>query len=272
MPEESTEIPDIGPAATASGPDGYRRLVEVIKSALRAHGLTYAELAGRIGMSASGVKKLLNADDAGFGRLSDIAAVLGVPLGELIEASQRGDETVELSEAAQRYFLAQPRCFAFYWKLAVEGMTPAEIGARFGVSEERRERYLTALQSLGLVARRGGEVRLESRHPARPGALVRWAEGGPLLAQLDQRWARELADEGAASATRGDGAEQGRCFRLHFVRVRRQTREAMLRALQDVVDTYRRQAQREALTTARDELLPLSLLVTAAPRSFVEKV
>ena len=41
MPEESTEIPDIGPAATASGPDGYRRLVEVIKSALRAHGLLF---------------------------------------------------------------------------------------------------------------------------------------------------------------------------------------------------------------------------------------
>ncbi len=260
--------------------DRHEQLLVTLKRALATAQLNYRQLAERIGMSESGVKKLLTGDDISLSRLQQICDAIGVSLVDVIEASRHeAIRDVELSHDQQCYFLDHPATFAFFWRLFVERRSVAEIKRRDGLSNAQARRHLSALSRLGLLELGAGDrIRL------RDDDLVRWSDRGPLMDHLNQRWSVELVEE-CLARLRGDpeGVERGggsvsraasaqHLFRLHQLMLRPETASELKSEFERLIDEFRRRARHELLTSDRTALIAVSLLTALAPRSFVPEI
>src|SRR4029079_5338565 len=64
-----------------------QQLVDVLKQLLKARGLTYADLAPRLGLSHASVKRLFSAQTFTLGRLADVRRALEIDVCVLVRAS-----------------------------------------------------------------------------------------------------------------------------------------------------------------------------------------
>ena len=78
-------------------------LFETLKSALRARGWTYADLATKLGISEPTVKRIFARRDSKLSRLVDICDALDLTLDDLIAQSNRTETTpADLSDVVER--------------------------------------------------------------------------------------------------------------------------------------------------------------------------
>jgi len=80
-------------------------LINALKRGLRARGLTYRELAQRIGLSEAAVKRMFSRRAMSLLRLEQICEVLGVGLAELGAEAGRGAEPMARLTRAQEQAL-----------------------------------------------------------------------------------------------------------------------------------------------------------------------
>ena len=234
-----------------------------LKRVLHKQGLGYAELAERLGMSESGVKKMFAQRNCSLRRLSAIAEAIGVPLSEVVALSERPPiRRVELSLEQQQWLLAHPDAFACYWKLAVELWTPRRFADHFGLSRAELWTMLSALDDIGLVRVETGD-RVVVLH----GDLVRWSDRGPLMAQLNATWSAALLDD----VFEREG-EDGTLFRMSFLEMRPETAKELQDALEGLADEFARRARYEKATTAERDLVVRRLLLAYVSGGFVEGV
>jgi transcriptional regulator with XRE-family HTH domain len=99
-------------------PNEYRAATEILKRELKKRGLTYQHLAAEIGLSESGIKKILAGYDGSFQRLAQICKVAGLAMADLFSDQETVD--VDFSVEQQKAFLKEPRLFDFYWLLVYE--------------------------------------------------------------------------------------------------------------------------------------------------------
>jgi transcriptional regulator with XRE-family HTH domain len=232
-----------------------------LKAALRARGVTYRDLAAHLGMSESGVKKMLTAKDFPLGRLLEICEWLGVSAAEMVKLVERPEiREVELSAAQQDALVKDPVLFRVYWRLSVENETPERIRDAEGLAAVELRRRLARLERLDLVTS-APSGRVRPRHQG----LFRWAQGNPLVDRLNRDWSRTTLDAALAAATRDDGMQ-----RLSYLRLAPETLADLLRALGATVDEFARRAKREELTRRPADLRPFRLLVAGATGRFVD--
>jgi transcriptional regulator with XRE-family HTH domain len=266
MRRTATKVPSSGtseePAGTGKGLD-RSRLFAALRRVLRARGVTYAELARRLGMSESGVKKIFSIEDCSIARLDDMARAVGFSLDDLFDAGARPPiEHVALTDPQQRALLASPLLLAVFWKLSVERWTTKRIGRELGVDAAALRRAIGELDRLDLVILEQPGDRVRLRH----GDLVRWLPGGPLLDHLHAAWGRDVLDRARATAT---GGGRSALLRLHQIQLRRETRAELETELAAILDGWIRRAKREALTSAEGDAPPHGLLLAMAEGSFV---
>lgn len=195
-------------------------LFETIKGALRARGITYRELGERLGLSESGVKKVFAARDCALDRLLAISDVLGVDLEELVAASREAPiERVVLGHSAQRWLLAHPTHFAWFWWLTTERVGPGEIRQTHGRSISEMRRCLDDLAEQGLIE-------LDAYDRVRRPALLRWEDDGPLMEVLHRLWSASLVEQ----------AGRGGWIRLHQLELTREAWEELEATLSLALD------------------------------------
>ncbi|MBO9666756.1 MAG: helix-turn-helix transcriptional regulator [Bdellovibrio sp.] len=61
----------------------FHNVSEVLRNLLKSRGITYKDIAEKLEMSESGVKKLLTSDDISFNKLNAILEFLGLTLKDL---------------------------------------------------------------------------------------------------------------------------------------------------------------------------------------------
>jgi transcriptional regulator with XRE-family HTH domain len=214
----------------------YQLATGFLKRRLRTLGISYAELAQGVGLSESGLKKILNARDASFGRLSKICRYAGLSLGELLKEGEGEVLELSYSDAQEQALLAKPELFRFYWCLVYERAPLQELREDFGINESfRLLRELDRLQLLKLLP--GDRVRLP---PVRP---VRWVGKGPLVRELYKKWSRRMVDE-LATPDESPGAY----FLLRYLKMSAQSYDDFLSALRRLEEDFVRRAVREMRT------------------------
>ncbi len=67
----------------------HSQYLNAIKKALKARGLSYADLARKLKMTESGIKKMLNAKDISFRRILQICDALDILPGQLFSLSEK---------------------------------------------------------------------------------------------------------------------------------------------------------------------------------------
>src|SRR5690606_13591191 len=151
------------------------RIVANVKAALKARGVTYAELAKRIGLSETSVKRVLSRGTLSLKRLEQICDAIGASVGEIAQLAlgpaDRHPEMLTLGQ--EKALAADPQLFACY-HLVANGRSNREIEAAMQASAETVKDWLERLKALGLVTPAAG------RKHAVAAVAVKWRPDGPV--------------------------------------------------------------------------------------------
>lgn len=237
----------------------YEAATATLKLELKRQKLTYRELAKRLGLSESGVKKILTASDGSFQRLAEICEALGLPMRDLLSGHDEGMLELAYSEAQQEFLLAQPQAFRLYWALVYERRPLAEaekIAMLAGPQSFALLRRLDQLQLLELLP--GGRVRVPAVRQ------VRWVGGGPLVKKVYREWTRAFLDRVATP-----DPPPGAFFLTRYFRASQRTADELTQALRDLEAEFVRRATREMRTEAPG-LVHLRWISAVDNRSYLE--
>jgi AcrR family transcriptional regulator len=162
-------------------------IVAELKRALREHGLTYAAVAQKLGLSIPTVKRLFSTGDFSLERVDAVCELVGLGLREILErAHDQSAPANQLSVSQEQEIVADPRLLLIAWLLV--NRTPfEEIVRTYRFTEREALRYFIRLDRLKVIdLQPGNRVRLlVSRR-------FTWRAGGPVQKYIHQKLLREF--------------------------------------------------------------------------------
>lgn len=222
-----------------------------IKGALRARGINYADLAEKLKMTESGVKKMLNTKDISFRRVLQICEVLDVLPGRLLSASEDSlIPTLRLSERQESALIDNRNLLMIYWRFTIEKLSPDEILKEHGFSEVELKKALQKLVSLELVTQRRGKF--FSKHPGK----FRWPDDSKLVRILNQEWSQLTLKKALKS-------ENAKNHRLIAMKLSKESYEDFLKRLSNVFDETVQISEREGLMSSHRKVHDVTALFAA---------
>jgi len=166
-------------------------LVTALKAELKAANITYAELAGQLGMSESSIKRVFAKADMPLSRIDDVLRVLKMDFAELarqVADAQplRRELTLEQEKAvvADRRLLLLAICCLSQW-------TFEQMVATYTFSDAECVAYLVVLDRLGII-----ELRPLNRYRLKVAKGFRWRPHGPVMAYFREHVASDYYSGG----------------------------------------------------------------------------
>jgi len=148
-------------------------IVRGVKSRLRANGMSYRELADRIGVSEPTIKRDLSRGNFSLERLDKICETLGVEVTDLLQPAENAALT-ELSAEQEQALVANPKLLLVTY-LVVNDWKFSEIVATFRLDENELVNILLKMDRLRIV---------DFRPPTRMRKLTArnfsWRKDGPV--------------------------------------------------------------------------------------------
>lgn len=234
-------------------------ILQTIKKMLKTQKISYQDLALQIGMSESGVKKLLTAKDISVTRLSQIAEILGVGLADLMKMSEdQNIKSVRLTKKQEESLFENSSLFRVFWLLAIEEKNQNEIKRIEKLNAQQLERLFLKLETLDLL-RRSPKGQILSVHKG----LYRWVGDNPFLNKLNREWS-----ENTLRKVLKDRESSTKYHRLSYMKMTPSLREEFFQKLTELVDDYARKAQRARLDSR--DLTSISFLLAIDSSGFLE--
>jgi len=151
-------------------------LVTVLKKELKAARMTYADLAAKLGMAESSVKRMLAKGDMPLSRIDAICRALKLDFADL---ARRIADTqpllAELTEAQEKAVVADKKllltaiCVLSQWTLE-------QITSSYRLSEAECIKYLAQLDRIGII-----ELKPLNRYRLKLAKTFRWRPHGPVM-------------------------------------------------------------------------------------------
>lgn len=129
---------------------GSQLIVQAIRDLLRARGLTYRELAAKLGVSEPTVKRDLSRGGFSLGRLDRICEALDVSVVDLIRNEGAASILTQLSADQERALVADPKLLLATY-LIINSWKFAEILATFRLDENELVSLLLQLDGLRII-------------------------------------------------------------------------------------------------------------------------
>jgi len=155
-------------------------LVDGIKLRLRAQGLSYRDLAKRLGLSEPTVKRDLSRGKFTLSRLDRICEALGVDIVDLLQPPGNAPLT-ELSEQQEQALVANPKLLVVTY-LVVNNWKMSEIVNTFQLDHAELSILLSKLDRLRIV-----DFRPPVRIKKLTGRNFNWRKDGPVHAYFIER-------------------------------------------------------------------------------------
>jgi len=152
-------------------------LVALLKTELKTAGITYAQVAQRLGMAESSVKRMFSkSGDMPLSRIDEICRVLNMDFADL---ARRVADTqpllLELTLAQERAVVADRKLLIV--AICVTSQLPAEeILATYRLTEAELVKALTQLDRIGIIDLRPG-----NRYRLKVAKGFRWLPQGPVM-------------------------------------------------------------------------------------------
>jgi len=151
-------------------------LVLALKKELKAAHLTYADLAKKLGMAESSVKRMLAKGDMPLSRIDAICRALKLDFGELARRVADAQPLLaELTQAQEKAVVADKKlllvaiCVLSQWTLE-------QIVASYRLTEAECVKYLAQLDRIGII-----ELRPLNRYRLILAKTFRWRPHGPVM-------------------------------------------------------------------------------------------
>lgn len=151
-------------------------LVDTLKASLREQGITYRDVADAIHVSEPTVKRMFSRRSFSLDRLEDVCGVLGLTLMDLMQRARLRSEVDVycLTLDQERGLVADMKLYYVFW-LLVGRHDIRQIARRFQLTRTQVDRYLLALDSMGILDLREG-----NRYTMKVPRNVVWNEDGPI--------------------------------------------------------------------------------------------
>lgn len=156
-------------------------VLDVLRAELRTANITYKDLAGRIGVSESSVKRMFGQKDMALSRLAQICQVTGIALEDVLRrAADARPQADALTLPQETSLVANPRlllmaiCCLGHWSVG-------QVTETYRLTEPECITLLAELDRLGLI-----ELKPLNRYSLRVSNAFRWLPDGPV-----QRFFRE---------------------------------------------------------------------------------
>lgn len=151
-------------------------LIAVLKSELKAAGLTYAQLAGELALSESSVKRMFSRGEMTLSRLDEICRVLRTDYAELSrQVAGAAPQRHELSVEQEAAVVADPKLLLVAI-CALSQWTLEQMVATYRLSEAEAVKCLVRLDKLGII-----ELRSMNRYRLHVAKTFRWRPDGPVM-------------------------------------------------------------------------------------------
>ena len=151
-------------------------LVLALKKELKAAHMTYADLAQKLDMAESSVKRMLAKGDMALSRIDAICRALKLDFAELARRVADAQPLLaELTQAQEKAVVADKKlllvaiCVLSQWTLE-------QITAAYRLSEAEGVKYLAQLDRLGII-----ELRPLNRYRLKLAKTFRWRAHGPVM-------------------------------------------------------------------------------------------
>lgn len=150
-------------------------VVDVLKRELKARGLTYAEVARRIGMSEPSVKRMFSQRNFTLERLDEICTAAGIEFTDLTRGFNREENLVaRLTDAQEREIVEDPRLFLTA-VCALNLLSFDDIVAAYELTEAELVGLLLRLDRMGII-----ELLPNNRFKLRIARTFAWIPNGPI--------------------------------------------------------------------------------------------
>ncbi len=172
------------------------QLLQALKQTIRARGLTYRDVAGRVGISESSLKRWFSDQSVTLKRLEDICNVLEINILELAKLTDmyKAEKVGRLTLEQEEQLAADPQLLSYFY-LLINSYTPDSIRREFEVDDLSELRFLTHLDRMGLIELHpGNRVRL------RCSRIIEWREGGPVRRAYETMVKNEFLHDDFAEA------------------------------------------------------------------------
>ncbi len=168
---------------------GRSPVVEALKSSLRSRGMTYRDLARKLGVSEATVKRTFSRGTLTLARIEQILEALEIDLQELARLARDGSAApAELSHEQEAALARDERLFSVFW-LIQNQWSFAEILAAFTITRAELTSAYARLERLKLIRWGPKErARLLMRRD------FRWRDGGPVKKTYGPRVMSEFLD------------------------------------------------------------------------------
>lgn len=150
-------------------------LFTLLKTVLKARGITYATLAQRLNLSEVTIKRIFADQDCKLSRLTDICGALDLTIDDLVAEAKRIEvRPFQLGDQIEGR-LSDDRAAFHFFLLLLDDMTPDAIQAQYGLDDTTLFTLGHRLEKLGLVeVMPGNRMRLVVKGP------VHFRRDGPL--------------------------------------------------------------------------------------------
>ena len=150
-------------------------VIHVLQRELKARGLTYAEVARRIGMSEASIKRMFSERSFTLERLDQILAAAGIEFSELTREFDREQHLLaQLTDAQEREIIADPRLFLVAF-CALNQLSFDDILAAYRLTPAELVGLLARLDRIGIV-----ELLPNNRYKLRVARTFAWLPNGPI--------------------------------------------------------------------------------------------
>ncbi len=169
-------------------------VIDTLKRELKARGLTYAQVAKKIGMSEASVKRMFSERNFTLARLDQILTATGIEFGELTRQFGREEHLMtRLTDEQEREIVAEPKLFLV--AVAVLNlMTYDDILAEYTLPAAEVVGLLTRLDRIGII-----ELFPNNKIRLKIARTFAWTPNGPIQ-QTFKNHAQDFFDSAFAGA------------------------------------------------------------------------
>ena len=173
-------------------------LVLALKKELKAAALTYADLAGRLGMAESSVKRMLARGDMPLSRVDAICRALQLDFAELARRVADAQPLMtELTHEQERAVVADKKLLLV--AISVLSLwTLEQMTGTYRLNEPECIRYLAQLDRIGII-----ELRPLNRYRLKLAKTFRWRPHGPVMNYFRDHVALDYFNGGFDGAAEG---------------------------------------------------------------------
>lgn len=231
-----------------------------LKSVLKSSGLKYSDIATKLNMTESGVKKMLNAKDISFRRVIQLCDLIGVKPSQVLNFSENFERPVlNLTSAQENALIGNRQLFIVFWRLSVEKLSPYDICIREKIKQADILKILSKLHQLDLVEKRKNDF--YSKYPG----LFKLDDNSKLAMKLNKEWS-ELTLQRSLKAQ----AEYMKFHRLLTLKTSEQGYANILTKIEDFLSSIVSEAEQNLISNKPEKLKDFSLLIATARQGVLD--